>query len=167
MAFVCTLDDFSPNADLQPNQRSIFLPVGYDDADETLYQLYIGFDTAPGGITEYSFCLICIALDGTTTDCWDAREVAAIIGSQDRARLLEALLGCTSALLQVHQPESVTMRTFIRDLPRPALVKYDRITQIFIENRYKVTAKERRGHHTWTFVRAVEQPPSTATTRRP
>jgi len=165
MAFVCTLDDFSPGADVQPNQRSIFLPVGYDDADETLYQLYIGFDTAPGGITEYSFCLICIPPDSTTTDCWDAREVAVTIPSQDRVRVLEALLRCTSALLQVYQPESVTMRTFTRDLPGTALVKYDRITQIFIENRYTVSAKERRGHHTWTFVRATEQPPSTTTTR--
>ena len=165
MVFVCTLDDLSAKADPSASQRSIFLPVGYDDADETLYQLYIGFDTAPGGITEYSFCLICIAPDGTTTDCWDAREVAAIIPSQDRVRLLEAMLGCTSMLLQAYQPESVTMRTFTRDLPHSALVKYERITQIFIENGYGVTAKARRGHHTWTFVRAAERPPSKATTR--
>lgn len=165
MAFVCTVGDLSPDADLQPNQRFVFLPVGFDDAGATLYQLYVGFDTAPGGITEYSFCLICIAPGGTTTDCWGAREVAAIVPSRERVRLLEALLGCTSALLRAYQPKSVTMRTFTRDLPRTALAKYERITQIFIDNRYAATAKERRGHHTWTFVRAAEQPPSTATTR--
>jgi hypothetical protein len=67
MAFVCTVGSQSssrPGLAATSSQTSVVFPIGYDDDDGRIYQLFVSFGRAPGGIIEYSFCITCIHNDG-------------------------------------------------------------------------------------------------------
>src|ERR1700733_6951553 len=133
MAFVCTAHQRAPLFETTPGQQACFQPVGHDDSDGRTYELYISFDTAPGGIIEYSFCIVCEEINGFTYNLWDSAMVAAIINSNDRAIVLDKLIILTLAILNVCKHSSFAMHTFTPNLPPKALVKYQRIAQLFTQ----------------------------------
>jgi hypothetical protein len=161
MAFVCTLrsdGSLLPVVATYPKLTSLVYPIGYDDLDGRAYQLFISFGSAPGGIIEYSFCVVCNFIDGTSSDIWDSREVAATISKSDRALILRLLLEATGHMIKSSQFPEVTMHTFARDLPPKALAKYRSIAQLFNREGYRVRTEERRGQHIWWFDRKTMKP---------
>jgi hypothetical protein len=158
MPFVCTLrseGSLLPAVAAYPKLTSLVYPIGYDDLDGSAYQLFISFGSAPGGIIEYSFCIVCSSNDGTSHDIWDSREVAAVISKDDRAVIviLRLLLETTAHMVKSSQFPEVTMHTFARDLPQKALAKYRDIAQVFYREGYGVRTEERRGQQIWWFDR--------------
>lgn len=159
MAFVCTLrsQSSSPLAVVATSSlATVVYPIGYDDHDDRVYQLFVSFGRAPGGIVEYSFCITCIHNDGVVHDFWDSKVVAGVIPSKDRVLILQLLLDATKRLIKETNYPEVTMHTFATNLPPKALVKYRYIAQIFMNEGYKVREKEKRGQHIWWFERTTE-----------
>ena len=161
MAFVCTL---SPRGSLLPlvaadaKLTSLTYPIGYEDTDGSAYRLFISFGSAPGGIIEYSFCIVSYSRDGTSRDFWDSREVAAMVSKGDRALILRLLLEATEQMIKSVLYPEVTMHAISRDLPPKALVKYRYIAQLFANEGYRVRTKQRHGQHIWWFDRKGAKP---------
>lgn len=156
MAFICTLGSLTslePVVAASKQLSTLVYPIGYDDRDGRAYQLFISFGSAPGGIIEYSFCIVCIHNNGVAHDFWDSKVVAGMISRDDRRLILQLLLEATTSLVRDTLFPEVTMHTFARDLPPKALVKYRFIAQIFTSEGYSVRETERRGQHIWWFRR--------------
>jgi hypothetical protein len=89
---------------------------------------------------------------------WDSQEVASVIPKSDRGLILRLLLDSTQHMIRSCRFPEVTMHTVTRDLPPKALVKYRYIAQLFTEEGYRVTMKERYGQHIWWFERKDAKP---------
>ena len=157
MAFVCTLSSqTSPLPVVATFRRSLatlVYPIGYDDEDGRPYRLMVSFGTAPGGIIEYSFCIVCSHNNGVVHDFWDSKVIANMIPRDDRRLILALLLDATTRLVRDANFPEVTMHTFAFDLPPKALVKYRHIAQVFRNEGYGVRETVRRGQYIWWFER--------------
>jgi hypothetical protein len=159
MAFVCTLSSQSPLLPVvatYPTLTSLVYPIGYDDVDSRTYQLFISFGTAPGGIVEYAFCIVCTYQDGVAHDIWDSQVIASTIRKKHRALILALLIDATRSLIRSTQFPEITMHTFAHNLPQKALVKYRNIAQVFVDEGYTVRHEARRGQHVWWFERTPQ-----------
>src|SRR5690242_2006586 len=92
-------------------------PWVYDDADGRLYRLFVTFGMVPGGIVDYSFCIVCDHKDGTSYDYWDSQVIASFIPRQARILILDLLLYITDSIVTAAAFPEVAMHTFLPYLP--------------------------------------------------
>jgi hypothetical protein len=154
MAFVCILaaqTEADAVIDVSKKGTNLVFPIGYDDVDGSAYQLFVSFDVAPGGIIEYSFCIVRVHSNGVGHDFWDSQVIANMISSSDRRMVRALLLDATRKLVDDTLYPEVTMHTFNRNLPPKALAKYRLIAQIFRDAGYGIRETERQGQHIWWF----------------
>jgi len=157
MTFVCTLSSedplLAPVVSASDSRATLVYPIGYDDEDDSSYQLFVSFDRAPGGVVEYSFCITCTYSSGVVHDFWDSKVVANMISSSDRASIRALLLDATARLIENTNFPEVIMHSFAPGLPPKALAKYRRIAQLFRNQGYRVRETVRGGQCIWRFNR--------------
>jgi hypothetical protein len=141
---------------LQDGNSYAFLGrVGRDLDRGSNYFVHIGLDPTPGMGLEYYFALVEVeSATGHEHWYWSGKDVAQLIGQNDRNAILAVVLRGTAALLDFVKPNQVHRCTRDHDLPAPALEKHTLISVVFARCGYEVGRTDLyHGKRFWTMER--------------
>ena len=158
MPFECTLTDESAEATIEKdgNGYAVSVVIGIDSDRNLTYFLFANLDVQAGG-GDWAYGFFIVEYDGDTGGeyvYWSGRDVASFIGRDDRRRILDTLISVTHILISQVKPERVHRSTHDTNLPDKALVKHQRVTDVFIECGYVIVqADTYLSTHGWIMER--------------
>ncbi|MBB6410389.1 hypothetical protein [Mesorhizobium sangaii] len=89
---------------------------------------------------------------------WDGNDTKAFLkDAQQRALTTTIALTLVKHLIDVVNPDVVSMVTHTSNLPAPALRKFHQIAVVFAQNGYEAgEADPWNGHHIWMMTRGTQ-----------
>lgn len=161
MTFVCTLAEGEFHPDVHSRGEGdylVIIPIGYDDADELYYSLWVMLGPTGGGMLELRFFIYVEDGNGKEIDqIWQSERARYLFDADARRLILMNVLFSVRSLLEVVKPVAVFMCTMDLDPGERALRKYVGIARTFEMCGYKIAKFDRYEHQcVWCMERIAE-----------
>ena len=139
---------------------SVFLyEIGHDCFGPLSYHLMINMQCTPDG-NEFMFGLATVDGDkGSIDNTFDSIVANSIIPKIHRTLVTKLLLEKAGSVIRYMNKDSFFMVTYLSNLPQKALIKYGKLTEVFINDGYDVAySQPKPGKHMWQMNRLPTVP---------
>lgn len=158
MAFICTIehDNYSGSVFKKGNSHASILPIGYDDADDKSYSLFVSLDPVVADEDSLELSFRVMEWDGGTDSehaFWSGKDTS-FIESNDRSAILRMLAAAVNRLLKSANPAKVVLCSRDGNAPDKANRKFILLGHVFEMCGYSVsTADTYLGMKCWWMER--------------